>query len=248
MQIKAARDRRDNNDAMSHHTPHLERFAASVLPIGLPDVTAAEIRSLATVVSLRRGSIAAIVEGESSLVFLVKGATKLVAHTALAREQIVGFHFTDDLVLVPLASAHHYSLQALVDSELLIFDYGAFRAIAASEPQLLGPLLDACVEALARLRDKAVNLGRKTAPERVAAFLESMQSRLGAASEGFSRLDLPMSRRDIADSLGLTIETVSRQFTRLREDGVITTRGRCGVEIVDPAALAARSGRKLRVA
>lgn len=192
--------------------------------------------------------MAAVDQGEPSLVFLAKGATKLVAHTALAREQIVGFHFAGDLVLVPPASAHHYHLQALVDSELLIFRYGPIRSLAASEPHLLGPLLDVCLEALARLRDKAVTLGRKTAPERVADFLESMQPRLGAANEGFSRLELPMSRRDIADSLGLTIETVSRQFTHLREDGVITTSGRGGVQIIDPAALAARSGRILRSA
>ena len=66
-----------------------------------------------------------------------------------------------------------------------------------------------------------------------------------AAMEQVSDI-LPMSRRDIADSLGLTIETVSRQFTLLREGGVIKTCGRGGVEIVDPAALAARSGRVLQ--
>lgn len=248
MQIKAERDRRDDTNAMSRHVPHFDRFADVMLPSGLSGSTVAEIRSLATEVTLRRDKTAPIVEEEPSLVFLAKGATKLVAHTALGREQIVGFHFADDLVFVPPAAAHHYSLLALVDSELLIFSYHAIRAVAAKDPQLLGPLLDACIEALARLRDKAVTLGRKTAPERVADFLESMQPRLGAASEGSSRLDLPMSRRDIADSLGLTIETVSRQFTLLRDDGVITTSGRGGVVIVNPAALAARSGRVLKAA
>lgn len=246
MQIKAELEWRDDIGAMSRHVSHFDRFASRVLPSGLPDSTAAEIRSFATEVSLRRDKTAPIVEEKPSLLFLAKGATKLVAHTALAREQIVGFHFTDDLVFVPPVAAHHYSLLALVDSELLVFPYHAIRAVAAKEPQLLGPLLDASIEAIARLRDKAVTLGRKTAPERVADFLESMQPRLGAADGDFSRLDLPMSRRDIADSLGLTIETVSRQFTLLREGGVIKTWGRGGVEIVDPAALAARSGRVLQ--
>lgn len=233
---------------MSRFLTCFDRFADRYLPLGLSDVTILRIRALARLSVIAKDAVSDI-DGETpSVAFLARGATKLVAHTMLGKEQVVGFHFAGELVMVPQASAHHYSLQALLESDLLVLPYEQLRAIAVSEPRLLGPMLDACVDALARLRDKAVSLGRKTAPERVADFLQAIQPRLEASGEPGGSIELPMSRRDIADSLGLTIETVSRQFTLLREDGVITTRGRGGVRIVDPAALAARSGRMLRAA
>jgi len=82
-------------------------------------------------------------------------------------------------------------------------------------------------------RDMSVLLGRKTAQERVATFLTSMAERIGKQNDDGVSLSLPISRREIADSLGLTIETVSRQFTELRELGIIDTNGRSDVTILD---------------
>jgi CRP/FNR family transcriptional regulator len=103
-------------------------------------------------------------------------------------------------------------------------------------------LLDCARKSLGRCRDKSLALGRKTAPERLAGFLVGMAVRIGAPQDDITFLDLPMSRRDIADSLGLTIETVSRQFTLLREQKIIETVGKSGVRIRDLLALEARAG------
>jgi CRP/FNR family transcriptional regulator len=96
---------------------------------------------------------------------------------------------------------------------------------------------------LDRTRQWMILLGRKSANGRVAAFLREMATRLPSPSaergpEGI-RFELPFGRQDIADLLGLTIETVSRQITRLRDEGVIATPGRRSVVILDVAALEA---------
>lgn len=229
--------------AMATFLQTFDRFAASVLPVRLPDATVLRVRSMASVLKLGRDQIADLGLSQPSLVFIARGATKLVAHTTGGREQVVGFHFEADLVIVPYGGAHFYCLQALTDSELVVMPYAPFRRLACGDPRILERLLAACEQPLQRLRDKAVALGRKTAPERVADFLLSMASRIGVRRDGETVFELPMSRRDIADSLGLTIETVSRQFTQLREDGIIETQGRAGVCLLDLPRLEARSGR-----
>ena len=87
--------------------------------------------------------------------------------------------------------------------------------------------------ALARSRETSIILGRRSAQERVASFILAIWDRLGADSRGEGWIDLPMSRGEIADSLGLTIETVSRQFSELRDLGLIETEGRSALRVID---------------
>jgi CRP/FNR family transcriptional regulator, anaerobic regulatory protein len=88
-----------------------------------------------------------------------------------------------------------------------------------------------------------MQMGHKSAAARIADFLVSMAERLGGCTQGPCAFALPMSRRDIGDSLGLTIETVSRQLTELREAGLVETEGRSKVALTDIAALARIAGR-----
>ena len=155
---------------------------------------------------------------------------------------MVAFHFPDELIAVPARAEHSYTLYTVSPSELLVFDYADFADLARGEPAVLRMLLDCARKSLGRCRDKSLALGRKTAPERLAGFLVGMAVRIGAPQDDITFLDLPMSRRDIADSLGLTIETVSRQFTLLREQKIIETVGKSGVRIRDLLALEARAG------
>ena len=178
----------------------------------------------------------------ANLVFLASGATKLVAHASDSREQIVAFHFEGDMLVVPARGSHAYSLVALEDAQLLHFPYLTFLTEARGESCVLQRLLDTAFRSLERCREKTVTLGRKNASERLAAFLLAMEERIGRNDGKGIILDLPMSRRDIADSLGLTIETVSRQFTRLRSDDVIATEGRSIVRLNDLRDLRARAG------
>ncbi|MEL7447515.1 MAG: helix-turn-helix domain-containing protein, partial [Pseudomonadota bacterium] len=98
------------------------------------------------------------------------------------------------------------------------------------------------LQALHRSRTKMMRLGHKSARQRVSDFLYSMAERLCGCSTGTCELTLPMSRRDIGESLGLTIETVSRQFTELKEIGLVETQGRSIVRLLDLNALALEAG------
>ncbi|MBU7579650.1 MAG: helix-turn-helix domain-containing protein [Porphyrobacter sp.] len=89
-----------------------------------------------------------------------------------------------------------------------------------------------------------MQMGHKSAAARIADFLVSMAERLTGSTEGPCAFALPMSRRDIGDSLGLTIETVSRQLTELRDAGLVATEGRSRVALRDVGALARIAGRQ----
>lgn len=219
-----------------------DRFADQVLPSALTDGALLRIRSVARFERIGRETTAPVPENVSVLIFMAKGAAKLVAHTASGREQVLGFYFPRDLLLLPANAAHSSALRGLTDCSLLIMPHRALREIALVEPALASRLLDATEISLARCRDKAVTLGRKSAPERMAGFLLSMIDRVGIERDGGISLELPMSRRDIADSIGLTIETVSRQITLLREESLITTCGRTQIILHDRAALEHRAG------
>src|SRR5580765_4068815 len=179
--------------------------------------------ALASSLSLGAGKAVPLPRGESALVYIARGAAKLVAHAAAEREQVTAFNFAGDLVMVPGAGPHNYALQTLVESKLSILPYEALREAVANEPAVLAQLLDNSDAALSRCREKALMIGRKTASERMAGFLVMMAARIGVHSGDTILLELPMSRRDIGDSLGLTIETVSRQFSLLREQRQIAT-------------------------
>lgn len=189
-----------------------------------------------------RGGMVPLKAGGDMIVYIVSGATKLIASASAGREQIVSFHFSGDLVSVPADASHSYGLCALADAEALVFPAKEFLELTQSDAAFHGILLERSLTALHRCRDKAVALGRKSAEERLASFLVGMGERIGLSARGNCTLELPMSRRDIGDSLGLTIETISRQFGSLRKAGLIETSGRWVVVLCDPAQLALRAG------
>lgn len=200
------------------------------------------ISALAFPLCLAAGRVATLDQTEPSLVYIARGAAKLVAHAAAEREQVAAFNFAGDLVMVPGRGPHTYVLHALIASELVALPYKRLRDAARSDPAVLSALLDNCDAALGRCREKALMIGRKTASERMAGFLVMMAARIGVPHGDKVLLDLPMSRRDIGDSLGLTIETVSRQFSLLRESRQIATEGRSKVVLLEFHGLQERAG------
>ena len=217
-------------------------FAQHILKHSTVAKTAEDLRALARSVAVAKGAAAQIESSGDQLVFIEKGATKLVAHASGGREQVVAFHVAGDMVSVPTHETLVYSLRALEDAQLVVFPACEFLRIASEDTGLLTNILERTMTALHRSREKALALGRKTARERVAGFLTSMGQRIGTADAQGCRIDLPMSRRDIGDSLGLTIETVSRQFSEMRCEGLVETSGRSAVRLIDSAALADRAG------
>ena len=134
------------------------------------------------------------------------------------------------------------SIEAVSDLELCLFPRDRFEALIHKYPALELKLLNRTMSELQIAREWMVLLGRKTAEERVASFLlhvsGNMQN-LGCA--GQTSFDLPLGRADIADYIGLTLETVSRQISKLRKDGVITFEGAKHVTSVDLDALRDRA-------
>lgn len=201
-----------------------------------------QLKSLSTRTALARGCSAPLDRTRDQIVFVAQGATKLSAHATEDREQIVAFHFGGDIVSVPADGLYSYALTALVDSDLLTFPAREFFDHAATEVATARSMMDRLPTALHRCRDKAVALGQKSALERLAGFLFAMSERVGSNQGNICVLDLPMSRREIGDSIGLTIETVSRQLGALRDYGIISTEGRSRIALLDVDALREKAG------
>lgn len=181
---------------------------------------------------------------DDRLVFIASGSAKLVAPV----HQVLAFQFPGDLVSVLRQSASapwgDFRLAALSPCALVIFPADRFLDVAQGDPAVLRAVLTRSLQALHRSRNRMMQMGHKSAGARIADFLVSMAERLADCTAGACAFSLPMSRRDIGDSLGLTIETVSRQLTELREAGLVVTEGRSNVCLSDVAALARLAGRK----
>jgi CRP/FNR family transcriptional regulator len=135
------------------------------------------------------------------------------------RRQIIDFAYPGDLIGLGVIGEHVLSAQATVPSKVRCLVAAALERIAESDAGLALKLYRAVCQELAATRNLLVTVGQRSALERVAAFLISLHRR--TAAEGSTTVNLAMRRSDIADLLGLTIETVSRTLTKLRSMGVI---------------------------
>lgn len=198
----------------------------------------------------RRRSVSAgeplIWEDDDSLLVanVIEGVLKLVTSTEDGREQIVGVAYPSDFIGRPFGQTSRASVVALTDARVCVFARNDFDRFAREHPELEHKLLERTLSELDRTRSWMMLLGRKTAPEKIATFLLEMSDRLTdtGCQPSFgpaTRFSLPFSRQQVADVLGLTIETVSRQFTKLKNDGVIELPSRREVEIVNRGALLA---------
>ncbi len=219
----------------------------AALPPGTGDApTADRLCALGRAAHLAKGAELAPDPDLDRLVWITSGAAKLVAPPAAGAPggQVLAFHFAGDLVSVLRQSDGDFRLVALADSDLVIFPADSFLDAAQGDPAVLRSVLTRSLQALHRSRTRMMQMGHKSAAARIADFLVSMAERLTGRTTGPCAFTLPMSRRDIGDSLGLTIETVSRQLTELREAGIVETEGRSGIAIPDVGALARIAGRQ----
>lgn len=187
-------------------------------------------------------------EGEDAMLVanVIEGVLKLSTSTSDGREQIVGVVYPSDFIGRPFGERSQHSVTALVDSRVCLFPRAAFDRFAHEHPELEHRLLNRALDELDRARRWMLLLGRKSATERVASFLLEMSVRLaeaGCEADGpLDRFELPLDRQQIADVLGLTIETVSRQMSSLRAAAVIDLPGRRSLAILDRQRLAALAG------
>lgn len=166
-------------------------------------------------------------EGEEAPVVanIMAGAMKLTTLSSEGREQIVGLCHPGDFVGRPFAVQPGYSAVALGPVRLCLFGRQDFERFLGDHPSMAVELLQRTLEDLDRARQLMLLLGRGSAEQRVASLLLAFARRSGESP----RFELPLGRQQMADVLGLTIETVSRQLTRLKRDGVIELAGRRGV-------------------
>lgn len=174
----------------------------------------------------------------SSIYVARNGAFKTVSLSEGGDERVIGFHLPGEIMgLDALAGdGHRCEAVALDPSEVCEVPVDELAAVAAQLPGLQRQLMRVIGQSIALDRDHAEMLTRRHANERIALFLHGMGERLQQIGQSSLRFRLAMSREDIASYLGLAIETVSRGFTRLQEDGVIAASGR-QVEVLDPAEL-----------
>jgi CRP/FNR family transcriptional regulator, anaerobic regulatory protein len=202
----------------------------------------AELRELANLSRSMRFSAGETVfaqeEMTTSFYNLQEGVMRLYKLLADGRRQIIGFALPGDFLGLAASSRHNFSADAIRHVELCQFARSAFARFSANRPDLLRRINELAVRELSQAQDHMVLLGRRSAEEKVATFLIRWRQRLVPITGPSATISVPMSRQDIADYLGLTIETVSRTFTRFERDGVIEIIS-SGVSLKDPARVEA---------
>ena len=148
---------------------------------------------------------------------VMTGAVRSYKLLSDGRRQIGAFHLTGDIFGLEIGSDHRFTAEAIVDTSVRLMKRRSLELVAQSDVMVARNLLSMTTNNLRHAEDHMLLLGRKTSLERVAAFLIEMDKRSTAAGI----LALPMCRRDIADYLGLTLETVSRALSRLHALGVL---------------------------
>jgi CRP/FNR family transcriptional regulator len=164
-----------------------------------------------------------VVEGEarSHGFRVLTGAVRLFKGLADGRRQVIEFLVAGECFGLVGGAHYAYGVEAMVASKLARYPCAKLDAAARANPLLAERLLELARTDLERAHAQMLLLGRKTAEEKIASFLLSLARRQGDGARPARVLKLPMSRQDMGDYLGLTIETVSRTMTRLRQDGVI---------------------------
>lgn len=155
---------------------------------------------------------------------VIKGVVKLTKLMADGRQQIVGLQFSPDFLGRPFRKQNDSYAEAANKVHLCSFPRTVLDEMVKQSPELEHRLHEQALKQLDEARDLMLTLGRKTASEKVATFLFMIASHADPeleAEDGPIEFELPLKRADIADFLGLTIETVSRQMTKLRKAGII---------------------------
>ncbi|MEX0628913.1 MAG: helix-turn-helix domain-containing protein [Cucumibacter sp.] len=182
----------------------------------------------------------------TSYATITSGVVKLAKTLRDGRQQVVGLQFAPDFLGRLFGEESRLTAEAVGEVSLCKLPRQALEAMIAANPDLEHRIMLQTLRELDEARDWMVTVGRKTAPEKVASFLCLIATHnnptLADDDSNTTSFDLPLSRADIADYLGLTIETVSRQFTKLRVDGVIKIVNNRHIEVPDLERLRERCG------
>lgn len=176
---------------------------------------------------------------------VVTGVATLTKTMEDGRTQMVGLMLPSDFVGRPGRDTTPYDVTAVTDLLMCCFRRKQFEAMMVRTPHIAHRLLAMTLDELDAAREWMLLLGRKTAREKISSLLAIIARRdadLAAPQHGQRSFDLPLTRAAMADYLGLTLETVSRQITALRQDGVIVLQGLRHVIVPDIDRLRGEAG------
>jgi CRP/FNR family transcriptional regulator len=177
---------------------------------------------------------------------VVTGIATLTQTMEDGRRQMVGLLLPSDFVGRPGRAAAAYDVTATTDLVMCCFRKKPFEDMMTATPHIAQRLLEMTLDELDAAREWMLLLGRKTAREKIASLIAILARREAALRarrpKGRLAVDLPLTREEMADYLGLTLETVSRQITALKKDGVIVLDGNRHVSIPDIDRLLEEAG------
>ncbi len=174
---------------------------------------------------------------------ITAGTTKLFKALPDGRRQITGFAGPGQFLGLAVSATYAFTAEAVEPTRICRFSRGRLRALLGDVPALERRLLDVASNELVLAQEQMLLLGRKTARERIASFLVLRADSQNLLPPGCQQrhapdmVTLPMTRSDIADYLGLTIETISRTLTRLRDEKLIDIPVRSRIVLRNPAGL-----------
>lgn len=170
---------------------------------------------------------------QSHIYQVIEGVIGVYKMLADGRRQIVAFYYPGDLIGVDDQGAWSHHGEALCEAKVRCIPNTTIDTLMTSEPGFAQAMLTTLATELAETRDQLLALGRKSALEKVATFLLRISGRNERQGADETLLHLPMTRAEIADYLGLTIETVSRTITKLKKAQIIHLETNTRVQILD---------------
>ena len=182
-----------------------------------------------------------VFEGEATKRFsnIIYGIVKLSKLTADGRQQIVGLQFPPDFIGRPFSKEIGVTVETATNVELCSFPSHVLEKLTTESPHLQHRLHEQALKELSQAQEWMLALGQKSAAERVASFIYFIALHIDpetSENDNQRQFEIPLKRGDIADFLGLTIETVSRQITKLRQSGFLEIDNRM-IDVRDLARL-----------
>lgn len=209
---------------LTENATQISRLPASAIGIRLPGVTTARTEPrrdpLAGVLRSFSKGEELFAEGDRAESFyeVRSGTVRTCKLLSDGRRLIDAFQFAGDIFGIEAGAEHRFSAEAIADVTVVAYRRSRLATMAEADPAFGDRVMQATLRSLERAQSHMLLLGRKTAREKMATFLLDMAERLSDDDEHF---ELPMQRTDIADHLGLTIETVSRTLTQFDRTGLI---------------------------
>lgn len=181
-----------------------------------------ELQQLASPVYFRSGATVFVERTKAKAAFgLSQGVVRLYKVLPDGRRQILSFALPGDFLGMPLAERHHFSADAIGDVAVCRFSLDELERLVLSSPSIMRLIIDFAIRELEMAQDQMLLLGTGSAEERVAMFLIGWRNQLARVKPVSEEIPLPMRRQDIADFLGLKLETVCRMLTRLEQKAAI---------------------------